>query len=253
MVFVGLLLSAFKIWMVLDAIRRRVDRFWFLIVLVPFGDIVYFFAVKMRDFEARAAAEAPTAPAIARERELQELERAAAETPSFFNRVQLAWVLLEGGKHLRAQQLFAAALASHRTDKEARFGLGLAQLEGGEPQAAVETLSPLVERALDYEHYTGALALAEALYRSGERHKTLELLDMVSGDSQRLEHRLMLARYQLRGDHKVEARETLQQALGEFDVQPERIRMRNGAAATEARRLLRTLEHQLSQLGPSRG
>jgi len=72
-------------------------------------------------------------------------------------------------------------------------------------------------------------------------------LHAISSRSRRLEHRLVLARYQLRGDHKADARDTLQAALGEFDGQPDPVRMSNGAAATEARRLLRTLEHQLRQ------
>lgn len=250
MLFLGYLLVAFKVWMLLDAIRRRVDVLWYLVVLAPLGDVIYFVAVKLRDFQAREAPPPAASATVARERTLLTLERAVNETPSFLNRVRLAWALLEGGNAQRAQGLFALALGTHPKDKEARFGLGLSQLESGDHQAAVTTLTPLAERALDYEHYTAALALAEALYRSGEKQATLELLNDVSSDSKRLEHRLVLARYQLRGDHKAEARDTLQQALGEFEEQPERIRMRNGAAATEARRLLRTLEHQLSQQLP---
>lgn len=248
MVFLVYLLIAFKIWMLLDAFRRRVHVLWFVIVLAPFGDIVYFFAIKLRDFQARSAKPVPGE----RERALISLEQAASETPSFTNRVRLAWALLEDGHPKRASGFFEQAERTHRGDKEALFGLGLAQLEAGESEASVSTLTPLIERCLDYEQFAAALALAEALYRSGCKQSTIALLREVSERSRRLEHRLVLARYQLRGDDKAEARDTLQAALGEFDHQPEPVRMRNGAAATEARRLLRMLEHQLSQQLPSR-
>jgi hypothetical protein len=250
-VVLAYLLIAFKVWMLLDVIRRRIHVLWYLVVLAPLGDIVYFFAVKLRDFQPQVAAPAVPNP---RERTLATLERAVAETPSFDNRVRVGWALLEAGQPQRAAGFFQLAAASHRNDKEAPFGLGLAHLEAGDNEAAVTSLLPLVERDLEYEQFAAALALAEALYRAGRRADTIELLRTISTRSRQLEHRLVLARYQLRGDAKADARDTLQAALGEFEGQPDPVRMRNGAAATEARRLLRTLEHQLGQTQlPSRG
>ena len=54
MLLLGYALVAFKLWMVVDAIRRRVHYLWYVVLLVPLGDVVYFFAVKLRDFGARA-------------------------------------------------------------------------------------------------------------------------------------------------------------------------------------------------------
>jgi hypothetical protein len=252
-VVLAYLLIAFKVWMLLDVIRRRIHVLWYLVVLAPLGDVVYFFVVKLRDFQPHPAA-TPAVP-NPRERTLATLERAVAETPSFDNRVRFGWALLEAGQAERAVGFFQLAAQSHRNDKEAPFGLGLAYLESGDNESAVTSLLPLVERHLEYEQFAAALALAEALYRAGHKADTIELLRAISSRSRRLEHRLVLARYQLRGDHKADARDTLQAALGEFDGQPDPVvRMSNGAAATEARRLLRTLEHQLGQTQlPSRG
>ena len=61
-------------------------------------------------------------------------------------------------------------------------------------------------------------------------------------DSRRLEHLLVLARYQLRAERKSDARQTLRKALSLFETQAEPERKRNGAAATEARRLLSALD-----------
>ena len=48
---VFLILSyAFSIWMVVDAFKRGSEHYWYLIILFPFGEWVYFFLVKIHDF-----------------------------------------------------------------------------------------------------------------------------------------------------------------------------------------------------------
>ena len=42
---------AFSLWMMVDAYRRGAAYFWFPIILFPFGAWVYFFCVKINDFE----------------------------------------------------------------------------------------------------------------------------------------------------------------------------------------------------------
>jgi hypothetical protein len=230
----------FKLWMIFDATRRRVHGLWYLALILPLGDLVYFFAVKLRDFNARSSV-APGAPvpppALAAERE-------AEQSPSFRNRVRAGWALLDAGLPERGRSYFEQALGTHASDKEARFGLGLCLLEQGQAAAAVETLTSLVERSLPYQDYDAALALAEALFRADCAPGALELLQSVIRESRRLEHRLLLARYQLRADERAAALTTLRGALSTFESQAEPERRRDGAVATEARRLLRTLEQQ---------
>jgi hypothetical protein len=235
---------ALKLWMFLDAMRRRVHVFWYVVITVPFGELIYLFTVKLRDLNnvrplAPSEAEAtPPRPPLAA------LEREAELSPSFKNRVRAGWALLDAREPARAQVYFELALRSHGRDKEALHGLGLCQLERGDAVGAVETLSALICRGLGYEDYGAALALAEALFRTARFDELFELLAAMIGDSRRLEHRVALARYQLRADRRAEARDTLQSALADFESQPEIERHRNGAVATEARRLLRTLVTQ---------
>jgi hypothetical protein len=42
---------AFSAWMLIDAIKRGARHWWMIIILVPFGEFIYFFAVKIKDFE----------------------------------------------------------------------------------------------------------------------------------------------------------------------------------------------------------
>jgi len=41
---------AFNVWMIVDAIRRRAELYWFIVLILPFGSLIYFFAVKARDY-----------------------------------------------------------------------------------------------------------------------------------------------------------------------------------------------------------
>jgi hypothetical protein len=41
---------AFSIWMVVDAFKRGAQYWWIVIIFVPFGEFIYFFLVKIKDF-----------------------------------------------------------------------------------------------------------------------------------------------------------------------------------------------------------
>lgn len=230
----------FKVWMFVDALRRGVPLFWYFVLWLPFGDWFYFAVVKARDFGVRPGI-APGQPEQPRS-PIPRLEREAEESPSFHNRTQLAWALLDEGQHERAQHYFELALQTHPADREATFGLGLSKLEQQDFAAAVETLTSLVERSFAYEDYDAALSLAEALYRDGRTDDALELLHQVVRQSHRLEHLVTLAKYQLRAEQRDDARATLERAIEDFEALPDFMRRRNGALATEARQLLRSLD-----------
>ena len=42
---------AFSIWMLIDASKRGARHWWIIIILVPFGEFIYFFMVKIKDFK----------------------------------------------------------------------------------------------------------------------------------------------------------------------------------------------------------
>lgn len=206
--------------------------------LVVFVGLLCLAILRRREPEPELA-EAPPAPPGPT---LEQLTAAVEQSPSYDNRVRLGWALLQAQQPQRAQGYFEQALATHRSDKQALYGLGISQLECGAASAAIETLSRLIERGFAYEDYEAAVALAEAHVRAGENDQAAELLSQVAEESGRFEHQLALARHHVRLAQHTEAQDVLRSALRQFDTQPAVVRQRNGAAATEARRLLRTLE-----------
>jgi hypothetical protein len=233
--------------MIHDALRRRVGTGWYVALLfpVPLSEFVYFFTIKLRDFGLQAIA--ADAPQLERAPEqLARLEREVQQSPSFHNRVRLGWALHERELHERAETQFERALSTHPRDKEALLGLGVSRLARGAYDDAATALEPIVERNLAYEHYGAALALAEALFRGGHPERGRAWLESVIADSGDIGHSLMLARHELRVHERARAKRVLRRALDAFATQPDVERRRDGALATEARRLLRTLEEQTS-------
>ena len=204
-----------------------------------FGALVLLAILRRRELTSEPALEAPAAPPGPT---LEQLADDVAQSPSFHNRVRMGWGLLHAAQPERALGYFEQALATHPGDKQALYGLGISQLERGAAGEAAATLSRLVERSFAYEDYEAALALAEAHVRGERNQQAAELLAQVAAESGRLEHQLALARLHIRLAQNTEAQDVLRSALRHFDQQPALTRQRNGAAATEARRLLRMLE-----------
>jgi hypothetical protein len=232
----GYVALAFKLWMLFDALRRRVHALWYFVVMLPAGDFVYFFAVKLRDYRVR-----PHAEPVQKREPLVELEQEAADSPSFHNRVRLAWALYEEQQLERAQAAFELALSSHPKDNDARYGLGLCAFERGQYTEATHELSQLVERSFAFDDHAAALLLSDALFRNGQADEACALMDEVVRSTRRIEHRVAHAKLLLRATRRDQARAVLESALREFEEQPDHMRRREGAVATEARRMLRTL------------
>jgi hypothetical protein len=240
-VLLAYLALAFKTWMLVDALRRGVSALWYLVVVLPAGDVVYFFAVKLRDVELVR----PHVPAMPEDLDLgptlDQLEDAAAESPSFHNRAALAWALYEHAESARARELFELCLKSHAKDRDAAYGLGLCLIELGDFDGAIAVLGRLVERSFAYDDYAVAEALAEALLRGGHADEACALHEDIATATHRMEHRVAQAKALIRCKQREHARDVLVHAISAFEAQDDDDRRREGADATEARRLLRTL------------
>ena len=93
----------------------------------------------------------------------QLLQRAlAAEPGSRAARETLARALFDARRYDEARTLFAEIVAAHPADDYALFGLGLAALRSGDPNAAVEHLSLAVAMKPHDHHYATALRNARA-------------------------------------------------------------------------------------------
>jgi hypothetical protein len=245
------LLLAFNIWMIVDAIRRRVEPFWYIILLFPAGAVIYFFLVKVKITEVFNIAPRKEAARQEVEEKEEELDISALEklrketeaSPSFANRLKLAKVLFANRQFEEAATYFALARKTHPKEKEPIYGLGLCQLEMNQSKAAIETLSELVDQNLEYDDYKAAQLLAQTLWYDGQRRDAFSLLEEIQERSPEIRHRITIAHYLIKDGLKERAIEVLEEALLRFNRASDYIRKREDRWASEARGLLRDLKH----------
>ena len=95
---------AFSVWMFVDALRRKAEFYWYLVILfVPLGAFIYFLFVKLQDPVAEASKGEGGSPTIlpqrrARQPSLDLLRATVEETPSVENQLRLAAALFQARK-----------------------------------------------------------------------------------------------------------------------------------------------------------
>jgi hypothetical protein len=238
---VFLVVAAFKVWMFIDAVRRKADSHWFwLIPFVPFGAVAYFFMVKIRDRDmqmlGRRMLEGFKRPPSA-----EELADSFKRTPSHANRIALAQGLFDAEHYDEAQAHFEQVLERDEDDCAGLYGYGLCRLEQGDNSEAIKTLTRLMEQQRNYRDWAAWPELAEALWRSGEKEACLELLSDLVRTAPRLPHQLLQARYLRRAGREAEAATLLREALDEDRHSPRHVRKQNRPWARKARKLLSEL------------
>lgn len=227
---------AFKIWMAVDCVRRGAEGYWiWVVLLLPFGDWVYFFAVKVHDFRGRFSFDE-------RPKSLDELRRRYQTTPSELNRLSYAEALARSGDHAEAATHFAEIVQRNPAALQARLGLARALRERGEHAGAAEHYHELLERNPRYDDYRAALEYAELCWESNRREEALELLEELARASGRLNHRMALAHYTNLDGSRERAVQILRHALEQHDDSPQFVRRRDRQLSGEARRMLKELE-----------
>jgi len=239
MTILYLLQAAFTIWMLVDAVRRRPILYWYVIIFLPFGPFVYFFAFKIHDYELgwlrRLVRPEPPAPSLA------DLRERVRQSPSVANQMSLANALHDAGEYADAARCFEAVLEARADEPDALYGLGRCRLELGEPEAAVELLTRLTAQKRAYRDYAGCLELAEALTKSGRDEDAIDLLEGVLRTSPRPQHGVLLAKHLIAASRIERAQEVLRETVADHERSPAAIQRRDRDAAREAAALLKRI------------
>ncbi len=230
------LLLGFKIWMLVDAIRRREPYYWIMIIFfIPFGSVVYFFMVKMKDYDLEGiAAKFQRPPSVDTLR--TEYER----TPSLSRLLALAEGLTAADRSAEAVNLCREALEREPDNPDALYGLGEARLRLGDYTSAIEVLSRLIELDRGFREFGAWPLLADALYQSGQKELCLSKVCGLFETNPRLDHANLFAHYLIQSGEKTEARDVLTTAIYDHRVSPRFLRRRNFRAGLKAKRMLKT-------------
>jgi hypothetical protein len=230
----------FMLWMLIDAIRRRADYYWYLVMFVPFGEWAYFFMVKIHDFRRRDGVGpfrifAPGKP------KLTDLRYAAERTPSLLNKRQLADGLHDAGEFDEAKQLYDEVLRRDNRDKDALYGAAACCSSLAQHQEAIAMLERLVDLDAAYRDREPWIDLAREQRASGDLAAAEATLRRLLTGSTRLPHRLALAEVLVERDATADARELLEHALRDHDHAPAFQRRAERPALKAAQKLHRSL------------
>jgi hypothetical protein len=223
------------VWMMVDALRRKADKQWYVIILLPFGEWFYFFSVKIHDPSmARVKAFFKRTPKTS----LDDLRRDAHRTPSARNRLRYAQGLFDAGNAAEAEPVFTQIIEREPTHKDALYGAGLARIELGDLRGAIKALHALVEQDPSFADFAAWLELADLLWKTGGRAEAVDEMEALIKRSPRARHRVTLAHYLIEYDKPAHARMVLERAIDEHGASNAFESKRDAQWITRAKRML---------------
>lgn len=184
-------LISFTLWMFFDAIRRQAGWFWYVVILAaPLGPFIYFFTVKLPNVTTKSESNPvkPTSPVGPNTTGgglgvtlLADLNQA--------DRLELASMYDD------AVPIYQHALSRNPSDLRALHGMARCELGMGHPREAANLLERILSKDREYGDFGAALDYADALWLSGQREDTVELLRGLARLTGRINHRLAYAHY----------------------------------------------------------
>jgi hypothetical protein len=229
--------AAFNVWMLIDALRRRAAFYWYLIILlVPFGGVIYFALVKVRDYGLGGRALPKKTSG-----NLNALRERFEQTPSLANQLELADALEVAEQYDEAAALYRGVLAREQNEKRALHGLARCELSAERPAEAVKHLHALLEQDNAYRDYSAALDYAEALWQNGQREDAIDVLTGLTSVSTRMNHHVALAHYLILDERYERARQALKAGLSHYAGAPDFVKRRDLNWAKQGENMLAKL------------
>jgi hypothetical protein len=224
----------FKIWMIVDANRKRLPHYWFYIIFfIPLGGVAYFFLYKLKDIKfGKIFVRAPS---------LDEMRYRHKSTPSVENHLGMGQALFEAKKNEEAAACFDEILKRYPENNEALFGAGVSRIELGKYTEAVELLEEVVKSHAAYMDYSAWPELARAQWEGNQRQDSLKTLRKLCRLNSRPDHQLILAQCFIQMELGTDARELLEEALRDHKHSPAYVKKTNRATITRMHQLLKKL------------
>lgn len=230
--------TLFSLYMLYDAVSRGREQYWWLVVMFPFGEVVYFFAVYWPENKHRFGS---FATLFSRPPTVEELRRDFDMTPSAHNKKRLALGLHDAGSHAEAAGLLAELLQQAPDDRDCLYGYAQALIATSDPaddDEALRALRHLTSMDRMYKDGLPAFELADLLWDADERDEAIDVLRAQTKATHRMRPHVELAKRLREVDQDHEAQKVLRRGLDSFDTSPRAIRKADAKWARRGRDLL---------------
>ncbi len=232
----ALLVTAFQVWMLVDAVRQR-EWIWALFIFIGWGLAAlwyYLFVYRsapsyMRGFQLPGAYD---------RRRIKELQSQVHHLDKAHHHSQLGDIYLHQGKLDQAQACYRAAMERDPQDIDTRAHLGLCLLRQQKPADARPLLEGVVAENPKHEYGYSLMALAETLTALGETDAALKIWQQVTDNHSYPRAKVQLAELYLARNQPDLARTELRDVVADDAHAPAFQRRRDRVWVQRARKLL---------------
>ncbi|MBU6400088.1 MAG: tetratricopeptide repeat protein [Verrucomicrobia bacterium] len=233
---VWLLVVAFQIWMLVDAIRRG-EWVWAVLIFLFSGltALFYFFLVYRAAPRQALGFELPGA---ADRRRIKELQDQIHHLDKAYHHAQLADIYLHQSKLDLAETHYRAALEREPDDGDTRAHLGRCLLSRHKAAEARPLLAQVVADKPDHDYGYTMMALAEALGELGDAEGALAVWEHVVENHSYARARIKLAELLLARNQTERARRELEQVVADDAHAPAFHRRQERAWVRQAKQML---------------
>ena len=234
---VVLLMVAFQVWMLVDAVRRE-EWLWaaFIFFFSGLSALLYFFLVYRA---APSATRGFQLPGALDRRRIKELEDQIHHLDKPHHYLQLGDIYFQKGNLRKAEECYRASLERDAHDIDARAHMGQCLLRQRNAAAARPLLEEVCRENPKHDYGHSLMAYAEALGALGQTDAAVAAWKQVLANHSYARARVQLAELYLARNQKEEARFELRETLSDDARAPAFERKRDRVWIGKAKRLLR--------------
>src|ERR1022692_257483 len=236
---VWLLMTAFQIWMLIDAIRRR-EWIWavFIFLFSALSALFYYFFVYRASPSATRGFELPGAN---NRRRIKELQAQIHHLDKAHHHSQLGDIYFQQGKLGLAEASYRAAMERDPLDIDTRAHFGQCLLRQKKPAEARPLLVGVVAENPKHDYGFSQMALAETLAALGETDAALNVWKQVTENHSYPRAKVQLAELYLAKNQPDLARAELSDVLADDPHAPAFQRQRDRVWIWRAKGLMRKI------------
>ncbi|MFO1499779.1 MAG: tetratricopeptide repeat protein [Verrucomicrobiota bacterium] len=210
----ALVIAAFQIWMLVDAIRREEWLWVVFIVLFPVINAVLYYVLIYRNAPSLGTARFEF-PGTAQRRRIQELQAQIHHLDKAHHHAALGTIYLQQKKFEDAEKCFRNAMERDRDDRDTQASLGETLLRLGKPAEAIQWLEPVCLANPKHNYGYSLMALAEAYAALGQQDKAFQAWQHISENYSYARARVELAELHLARGETAPAKAKLQEAVAD--------------------------------------
>jgi len=234
-----LVMTAFQIWMFVDAVRRQ-EWIWSVFIFLGFGfsALLYFFLVYRA---AQSATRGFELPGAHHRRRIKELQAQIHHLDKAHHHSQLGDVYFQQGKLDKAETSYRAALERDAQDLDTRAHFGQCLLRQKKPAEARPLLEGVVTENPKHDYGYTLMALAETYSALGETDAALRTWKRVTENHSYPRAKVQLAEIYAAQNQPELARAEIQDVVADDPHAPAFQRRRDRVWVRRAKTLLRQL------------